>query len=271
MKLVSDVERHKSTLSLALSADTVSAVLRALGDLQELKTESQERHRKEAGIALNQERIEVLSALKYVDPSSIQGTNWRLHQPGTGIWFIESGSFKTWFARKNSNLWLRGIAGAGKSILTSLIVHEVQMLRSENVAMAYFYCDYKDTETQEALNVLGSLARQLAVESEKAFEALKQFLRSLKSSDSNAKLESGLDFDCLKDLIRCLASAYDEAIIIVDGLDECGENCSTVIELLHSINDVPASNIKVLLTSRDIIEIRDILVSKRLVVRTILK
>lgn len=157
MKLVSDVERHKSSLSLALSADTTSAVLKALGDLQELKTESQEKRRKETCIALDYEKTEVLSVLKIVDPSRIQATNWRLHQPGTGIWFVESESFKTWFARKNSNLWLRGIAGAGKSILTSLIVREVERLRSENAAMAYFYRDYKDTATQEPLNLLCSL------------------------------------------------------------------------------------------------------------------
>lgn len=95
--------------------------------------------------------------------------------------------------------------------------------------------------------------------SEEAFEALKQFLRPLKSSIGNAKLELGLDADRMKDLIRCLGSAYDEVIIIVDGLDECGENCSTAVELLHSINDDAASNIKILLTSRDIIEIREVL------------
>lgn len=78
--------------------------------------------------------------------------------------------------------------------------------------------NYKGTATQETLNVLGSLARQLVVESEKAFKALKQFLRSLKSSDSNAKLESDLDSNYIKDLIRCLGSAYDDPIIIVDGL-----------------------------------------------------
>lgn len=157
--------------------------------------------------------------MKYADPSSIQGTNWHLHQPGDGIWFVESESFKTWLLQKNSNRWLRGIAGAGKSILTSLIVHEVERLRSENVARAYFYCDYKDTATQEPLNVLGSLASRLAVESEKAFKAPKQFLWPLKFSDSNAKLESDL---------------------------ECGEYCSTVTEFLHSVKNVAASNIKAL-------------------------
>lgn len=52
--------------------------------------------------------------------------------------------------------------------------------RGDNLAVAFFYCDYQSTATQNTRNILGSLAKQLAVQDEESFTKLvTQLLASL--------------------------------------------------------------------------------------------
>ncbi|KAF4635076.1 hypothetical protein G7Y89_g3034 [Cudoniella acicularis] len=97
-----------------------------------------------------------------------------LRYPNTVTWFFDSPEYKVWLETPNSGIWLYGIPGAGKTILTSAVIEEVKFLAYQNggFAVAYYYCEYKLEQTQRLSNILGSLIIQLCAYSEDAFEEL---------------------------------------------------------------------------------------------------
>ena len=79
------------------------------------------------------------------------------HQEGTGEWIFEQKEYEEWIKSSSAGLWLFGIAGAGKTILASVIIE--RLFKTVLSGIAYHYCSYKDSISQEPRNVLGSLCR----------------------------------------------------------------------------------------------------------------
>ena len=260
--LIAEVERHKATLGLALTADGMTGLLTALSRQRELQNgvdeiKHQLRQRQEADtrIAIDTHRQKVLDSFGPCNPDKSHRMSLKLRHPGTGVWLTESDEFKRWLDTPNSKLWLRGIPGAGKTVLASSVIQEALVASNFSVAVAFFYCDYKDAATQGPLNILGSLARQLARQNEDAFEKL-QRLYEKHFPDNKMTTEYGPEGLC--ELIVDMTSGFDSTLLIVDALDECGDNTSFVIELLASLNtDGKMSDVKTLFLSRDEQGIRD--------------
>jgi hypothetical protein len=159
----------------------------------------------------------------------------------------------------SSKLWCYGIPGAGKTVLASSVIQEALRHSSPNIAVAFFYCDYKIAETQDPKSILGSIVKQLAVQDEQSFEKLQTFFES-----KNPKDLPRVDFSLeeLRDLVVTMTSNFDDVMFIVDALDECGtaKQIRLVTRLLTSLNDGrDAGNSKTLFLSRDEPDIREIL------------
>ena len=116
---------------------------------------------------------------------------------------------------RNSKLWLSGIPGSGKTILASSLVEETAQASNPSRALAYFYCDYKDVEKQKPVQVLGSLAAQLARQNESAFAILQEFYDTCHPQDRIINPELSM----LTDKLRAITNCFDDVSIIVDGLD----------------------------------------------------
>ena len=86
---------------------------------------------------------------------------------GTGEWFLDIPEYRRWRDEPHlhSNvLWCQGIQGSGKSVLTSLVIDQLkERLADATVAIAHFYLDYRDQETQSAEDVIASLLKQVAL------------------------------------------------------------------------------------------------------------
>ena len=262
--LITEIERHKSTIGLALSADGMSGILLALSrqasisnDVQDIKRELQQRRQTEIRITINVERQKALDSIGPIEPYKIHEMGLKLRHPETGLWFTEGDEFNTWLNTSGAKLWLYGIPGAGKTVLASSIIQQALAKTSRQVALAFFYCDYKDTATQQPANILGSLARQISLQDEQSFDRLKAFYeRHL--SDSRGSI--AYDPQNLCQLIVEMASYFDCTMIVVDALDECGTNTNSVVHLLTSLNAPAESNtVKTLFLSREEIDVRELL------------
>ena len=259
-ELIAEVGRHKATINVALSADSLTAMLKALSrqdkiadDLEEIRSELKTRWAMETHIAIGKQRRKILDFFGEIDPTSNHKASLSLRHPLTGLWVTEGEVFRTWLHTRNSKLWLSGIPGAGKTILAASLIDETMAESSPNRAVAYFYCDYKDIEKQNPVNILSSLATQLARQNEKAFGVLQEFFQTCHPED---KPSVPPELSMLsKTLIRIVA-CFEDVSIVVDGLDECGEHTSTAVESLDSLASVNESSIRILLLSRDIQEIR---------------
>jgi hypothetical protein len=249
MGYIKELQGHKSTLNLALTSDNSENLLRALSDIHEIKAELKRTSERDERLIMGKDRqaiLDFLCSVKSADPRKYQDKALGLLQPGTGLWFIESEEFKHWFKTPKSRLWLEGIAGAGKTILVSLIVRHALENLDEGDAVAYFYCDYKDSETQKPVNMLGSLARQLASQDEQAFAKAKALYAQ---HHPEGKPTSQASPEELRDLILDISRVLENTLIAVDGLDECVDT-RLVVDFLRSLSGSAETNTKLLFASR---------------------
>ncbi|KAF7883227.1 uncharacterized protein EAF02_005147 [Botrytis sinoallii] len=175
--------------------------------------------------------------------------------PDSGQWFFTCEPLKEWLASKGSKLWLHGIPGAGKTVLSSSIITfiatKLQGLK-EDECLAFFYCDYKDSRTHDSLVILGSLIKQLSLSNQRCLLKLESFWKQQCSDKFGGQdaLNSATS-EQLCNLIRDMSSCVDNINIIVDALDECGDGRSKVVELLSQLTTDEYNNIRVILTSRE--------------------
>ncbi|KAJ6605153.1 ankyrin repeat domain-containing protein [Mycena vulgaris] len=86
-------------------------------------------------------------------------------QPGTGEWLLADAQFEDWESGSGKILWCPGMAGAGKTILASLVFNHLEVqVRNNNIGLACIYLNHKETETQTLANLLGALWKQLMLE-----------------------------------------------------------------------------------------------------------
>lgn len=87
----------------------------------------------------------------------------RDRQRGTGTWLFDLHEMSNWLETSSSALWIYGIPGSGKTILSTLVVDEVLIRkRSSSVGTAYFYIRHDDKASHMLPVVTGSLISQLA-------------------------------------------------------------------------------------------------------------
>ncbi|KAG9505106.1 hypothetical protein J7337_002072 [Fusarium musae] len=106
-------------------------------------------------------RLKILDWITPMDFKSDQEDHLDRLQPGTGQWLLDSAQFKQWVGVKYQTLYCPGIPGAGKTILTSLIINHLQnQYQPENVGVAYIYCNFSRQGDQTPKALLASLLRQ---------------------------------------------------------------------------------------------------------------
>jgi hypothetical protein len=94
-ELIAEIQRHKSTMSLALAADNLSSLLTALGrqeiieaGINDIKIELRNRWYQENRAALSTEQRQTLTFFCPVNPQSSHEMSLSLRHPGTGLWCV---------------------------------------------------------------------------------------------------------------------------------------------------------------------------------------
>lgn len=267
-KLLAELERHKSVLSLALSKKSLASIIEVLrkqdATLQKMeeirKEQSQIRQQQiqDAERQLSEERRKMLNAVSDMRQKDSFKKHFSLHQDGTGVWFLESPEFEKFMSTPNSKLWLYGIPGAGKSVLSATIIDHVSTQRSERVALAFFFCEYFNIATQTCRNIFGSIARQLALQNPGALKTLELFF---KDQTDSGLLDFNPEDEELLSLIMQMSTNFDNTIIVIDGLDECQEKRASVVESLTQLSRDGVGTIKSLFASRKESDIEERLTS----------
>lgn len=259
--ILEKIEQHKSALVLALSADTFQALQEVLSahrsfqdDLAEIKSAIAEQRRTfEAHLSTlysEKEQRDIYGFFGSESPEDRHRTNMRLRHPETGIWLLDDDDFIAWIDGRLPKLWLTGIPGAGKTVLASVIIEEAwSRVEIGKIAVAYFYCDYKDTNSQDPIKILGSIATQLAQQSVEAFELLQKVY---KNCHPVSRMPRSPEASSLVDAIRQMCGFFEDIHLIVDGLDECGDHAREVTSFLRQTDRLTKSgkDMKIALLSR---------------------
>ncbi|KAK8232532.1 hypothetical protein HDK90DRAFT_315635 [Phyllosticta capitalensis] len=159
---------------------------------------------------------------------------------GTGRWFLESEPYASWRRRETRHLWCSGKPGAGKSILTSIVIKELKR-GSKDCRVAFLYLSYKQQKAS-LTELLGGLASQLIGS---PWPACVQHVWNQEKDKPNP-FGSHPELSQVEDLLSELAAAKD-TFLIVDALDEFDPSLRQgLVNRLCRIK-----NASVLVTSRD--------------------
>lgn len=239
-KFLAEMERHKSTFDLALSVDALDAILASRQAAEKTDTKIDDVVQaldRLCKIENTKEQRRILQLIGADDANEAYRANMKLHQHGTGLWFLEEGKpFSTWLATPCSKLWVYGIPGAGKTILSALAIGKAVELASTAHGVAFYYCSHRDEQSRQLSGVLKCLIGQLARQNGQCMTLLEEKFGPQDHTTSQTWTRND---DELGLILRKMIRRFTSVSILIDGVDECHE-ATTVTDALSSLaRDTP--------------------------------
>lgn len=200
----------------------------------------------------DQERRMILDWLTPTDYDSQQSDFIRQRQEGTGQWLLYSDEFQGWLNKPKQTLFCPGIPGAGKTIITSVVVDHLttKFENDTSVGIAFLYCNFRRQQEQKHADLLMSLVKQLA----QRRPSVPGSVKSLYEHHMGKRTRPS--FNEISKVLHSIVASYSRAFIIVDALDECqisdGGRKKFLSEIFN-IQDKTGANL--FATSRSILDI----------------
>ncbi|KAJ4367429.1 hypothetical protein N0V83_007011 [Neocucurbitaria cava] len=193
----------------------------------------------------NERLVEIRKWLTAPDPSTNYHKANKQRQADTGLWLLGSKQFATWKAEAASRLWLYGIPGCGKTILSSTVLQNLleHCHDSSSRVILYFYFDFNDTEKQDPELMLRSLLCQILQHLINPPESLDALFSSCGNGGRQPTPHETLE------VTQQLMQPFTEVYIILDALDECTQR-SELMDLLGKVAGWQLQNSHLLITSR---------------------
>lgn len=231
--VLTGLERLKSTLQLAIVADSTKAIFRVEDSMGRVEGWTQQ-------LILSDTQRAISEWLQAPDPSLNHHAARLKHEPGTGEWLLQSNRFQDWLQYEKMFLWIYGLPGFGKTVLASTIINHMKQ-RQPSQDLLYFYFTFNDQRKQEVDEMLRSLLAQVIACRKTVPEQIKQLYNF-----SNQGRQQ-LDFASLRSTVLSVLQT-SHGFLVLDAADECSQRTS----LLEMINDIKADcrNVNVLVTSR---------------------
>lgn len=198
-------------------------------------------------VRLQQRRTQISSCLSPPDPSTNFHKALHQRQEGTGQWLLRTPSFLQWQVQQGSFLWLHGIPGCGKTILSSTIVQHLEV-SSSPVKLLYFYFDFNNASKRTLEKMVVSLVSQLYIKCRAAQGILDALYSSY--SDGHRRLSS----ESLCNVFLEMVEQAKEVWLVIDALDECTTRSGPwnvgLLKWISSLLTEKQRNIHLLVTSR---------------------
>ncbi|KAK2811594.1 hypothetical protein FQN50_001936 [Emmonsiellopsis sp. PD_5] len=247
--LMRDISQHKATITLALTSDSLTDIKSIKSSVTEIKD-----------ILMDAQCRDFFQWLETINPSSNHNNAYRLYEQGTGAWVLRLDEWKQWLGGMQRFLWIHGIPGAGKTILASFLIEQVQsaicdekfideqqkqMSHScKQIACVSYYCYFahNQDETAPLLRwIIGQLCRQA--------KAIPNRLTKLYQRGQEPRIPQ------LLDALESILSHFDVVFIMVDAVDESLPR-ETLLKVLRDLaTDNRFGKIRLLATSREYFDI----------------
>ncbi|KAJ7021504.1 hypothetical protein C8F04DRAFT_266660 [Mycena alexandri] len=165
----------------------------------------------------------------------------QMQEKGTGGWLLDHPLFKKWECGLGSTLWCRGIPGAGKTVLASMVVNHLgTQFKGKNTGVACIYLNHKEVDNQTPSRLLAGLWRQLVLDRDIGSIAEKLYQQHQEKGTAPS----------LEEVDNVLSSSFkmfSQVFIIVDAMDEYPEFQREI--LLQQLAAM-SSNVNLMITSR---------------------
>jgi hypothetical protein len=193
-----------------------------------------------------EERLDKISSwLSAPDPSTNYYKAYKQRQAKTGVWLLQNARFAKWKERAASRLWLYGIPGCGKTILSSTVVEHLLQHCNDDARMvtAYFYFDFNDAQKQDPELMLRSLLSQLLQRS----STMPKGVDTLFSACNNGQRQPSSH--ALLEVIPQVMQQFTHVYIVLDALDECTQR-PELMDTLETMARWHLHSVHLLMTSR---------------------
>jgi Cdc6-like AAA superfamily ATPase len=162
------------------------------------------------------ERRTIIEWLTRIDHSTQQSDFIGRRQEGTGQWLLNSNEFQSWLYTTKQTLFCPGMPGAGKTMITSIVVDylSVKFQNDASVGVAYLYCNFRRQDEQTPAELLSSLLKQLV-------QGQLSVPESVKSLYERYKDKARPSFDEILKVFHAVVTDYSRTFILIDALDEC--------------------------------------------------
>jgi Cdc6-like AAA superfamily ATPase len=202
-----------------------------------------------------QEHKTILNWLTTVNYANQQNDAIAKRQDGTGLWLLNSKEFKQWVAESRMTLFCPGIPGAGKTIMTSIVVEHLQsrFQSDTTIGIAYIYCNFRQQEQQKPQDLLSSLLKQFVQKQHPMPETMMDLYERHKDNQSRPSVGE------ISKTLHSVVAGYSRTFIIIDALDECQVSDRARNEFVRGLFDLQAkTGANLLVTSRSIPEITEV-------------
>lgn len=199
----------------------------------------------------NQERRAIMDWLSPTDYATQQSDFIGRRQEGTGLWLINSSEFQGWFSPSKQTMFCPGIPGAGKTIITSIVVDYLWTeFNNVDVGIAYLYCNYQRQKEQSAEALLSSLLKQLSQEQPSVPVDVKNLYERHTTKGTRPS------FNDVVEVLHSTTQSYSKVFIIIDALDECHVSSEERRKFLGEVFNLQAqAEVNIFATSRFVPEI----------------
>ncbi|KAI9371162.1 hypothetical protein BJX61DRAFT_548493 [Aspergillus egyptiacus] len=190
----------------------------------------------------------ILEWLTPLNADDRQNDILKKRQEGTGLWFLQSAEFSEWTRQPNQTLFCPGIPGAGKSMMSAIVVEYLKLQSQENpdIHTCSIFCSYQPNPQESVVDLLLSLLRQLAVKG----TAIHPGIENMYARHSRYRTRPSM-MEIKTELVK-VAQQYKIVFIVIDALDEyCSSSAEELQKLLTTLFNLQAeAPINILATSR---------------------
>ncbi|KAF2092965.1 hypothetical protein NA57DRAFT_10921, partial [Rhizodiscina lignyota] len=236
-KLLARISNYKSMITLAISGDIAR-------DIKEIKTSVRE---VESSLS-DAKKQEIMKWLEHTNPSTLHTRACKLREEHTGLWVRRSTEWSQWIHGTSDRrlLWIRGIPGAGKTVLASFLIEEVRQYcnRRQKCCLVYYYCHF--THNQDDAEPFLRWVLNLVCRYNWTIPDSIRKLWDMSQEPTIPELLSALE--------RMLTNV-DAVYIVVDALDESIPRAELLKVLKILTIDPRFTKIRLLATSREYLDI----------------
>jgi len=194
---------------------------------------------------MEEKRGKICSWLSAPDPSTNYLKAHKQRQAETGLWLLKSAKFAEWKESAASRLWLYGIPGCGKTILSSTVIEHLLQHCYDDTSMvtAYFYFDFNDTQKQDPELMLRSLLCQFLQRSVVIPKGVDALFSSCKNGERQPSLHA------LLEVTQQAMQEFTQVYVVLDAIDECTQRLE-LMDMLETVAGWQLDNLQLLMTSR---------------------
>jgi predicted ATPase len=209
-------------------------------------------HKRQDNRESSEDHQAILDWFTPIDYATQQSDFIRRRHEGTGEWLLKSSEFREWVNQNMQTLFCPGIPGAGKTMITSIVVDDLcaRFQNDASIGIAYLYCNFRRQQEQKPEDLLASLLKQLVQEQPSTPESMKSLYERHKCKRTRPS------FDEISKALHSVVVDFTRTFIIADALDECQISDGGRTRLLSEIFNLQAkTGVSLFATSQFIPEI----------------